>query len=71
MTKSDLKNALIASTGGAAMVTLVDVMAFLGKGKTYTKALLRDVDCIGEAKGKMYFAGDVAEAILRRKGAAQ
>ena len=67
MNKAQLKRELSQSVNGAGMMTMEEVQRFLGRSREYTRQFLKEVDSIGQHKGRMFYVGDIAEKIMEMR----
>lgn len=68
MIKKDLEKSLSNFAGGA-LVTITDICMWSGRSRDYVRLhITHDLDCLNRGTAKFYYAGDVAEAIVKAAG---
>ena len=67
MTKRDVINDLHTITGGCGFISQNKLRKWYGQSFSALKELLRGVDYVQKSRKKLYYVGDVAEAVMKRR----
>lgn len=70
MTKNEIAKSLASANGGAQMVNINQIAAWTGMSRDWVRThILTSVDHVASGKDKLFYVGDVADAMIAMKGA--